>query len=181
VIAASVLGLTVAGCLWWAYFDVISLIAERVLRRAQGEARTRLARDAYSYWHLPMIAGIVLLALGLKKVLEYVSDSSHHTLSEALDPLPLAALYGGVALFLLGHVAFTFRVEHLVKVQRVVTAVVVLALIPLAAQIPALAALTLVAVILVALIALESVWFRDSRERIRHEEDDAITHLQHGG
>ena len=181
VIAASVLGLTVAGCLWWAYFDVISLIAERVLRRAQGEVRTRLARDAYSYWHLPMIAGIVLLALGLKKVLEYVSDTSHHTLSEALDPLPLAALYGGVALFLLGHVAFTYRVEHLVKVQRVVTAVLVLALIPLAAQIPALAALTLVAVILVALIALESVWFRDSRERIRHEEDDAISHLQHGG
>jgi len=68
-----------------------------------------------------------------------------------------------------------------VKVQRVVTAVVVLALIPLAAQIPALASLALVAFILVALIALESVWFRDSRERIRHEEDDAISHLQHGG
>ena len=40
-------------------------LADRRARAAtgrQGEARTRLARDAYSYLHLPMIAGIVLLA-----------------------------------------------------------------------------------------------------------------------
>ena len=69
------LGLTVAGCIWWAYFDVVALVAERVLRRAEGEERARMARDSYSYLHLPMIAGIILLALGLKKVLEYVADT----------------------------------------------------------------------------------------------------------
>lgn len=94
LVAASVLGLTVAGCLWWAYFDVVSIVAERVLRRAQGEERARLARDAYSYLHLPMVAGIVLVALGLKKVLEYVGGTSLHELSEALPLLPLGALYG---------------------------------------------------------------------------------------
>jgi low temperature requirement protein LtrA len=43
IVVASVLGLTVAGCVWWAYFDVVALMAERVLRRAQGEERARLA------------------------------------------------------------------------------------------------------------------------------------------
>ena len=126
IIVASVLGLALAGAIWWAYFDVVSLIAERVLRRSRGEARNRLARDAYSYLHLPMIAGIVLMALGLKKVLAYVAGEDGHTLSDVLPMLPLAAMYGGVALFLLAHVAFTYRVERLVKLQRVATAVLLL-------------------------------------------------------
>jgi low temperature requirement protein LtrA len=92
IVAASVLGLVVSGCLWWAYFDVVSIVAERLLRRAEGEERARLARDAYSYLHLPMIAGVILVALGMKKVLEYVGDAVHHELSEPLPILPLAAL-----------------------------------------------------------------------------------------
>ncbi|MGH2681190.1 MAG: low temperature requirement protein A, partial [Actinomycetota bacterium] len=55
IIAGSSLGLALAGCLWWVYFDVVSIVAERVLRRLQGEERARLARDAYSYLHLPMV------------------------------------------------------------------------------------------------------------------------------
>jgi low temperature requirement protein LtrA len=175
IIVASVLGLALAGAIWWAYFDVVSLIAERVLRRSRGEARNRLARDAYSYLHLPMIAGIVLMALGLKKVLAYVAGEDGHTLSDALPMLPLGAMYGGVALFLLAHVAFTYRVERLVKLQRVATAVLLLALIPVGARLPALGALAMITAIMVVMIALESVWFADSRERIRHEEDEAFS------
>ena len=78
IIVASTVGLALAAALWWAYFDVLAIAAERVLREAQGEVRTRLARDAYSYLHLPMIAGIVLVALGMEQVLEYVGDASHH-------------------------------------------------------------------------------------------------------
>jgi low temperature requirement protein LtrA len=171
IIVASVLGLTVAGCIWWAYFDVVAILAERALRRAQGEERARLARDAYSYLHLPMIAGIVLMALGLETVLEYVGDASDHTLREPLELLPLGALYLGAALYLLAHVAFTHRATHVVKVQRIVAAVVIVLLVPVAVDIPALAALGSLAAVLVALIALESVWFADARERIRHEND----------
>ena len=171
ILAASVLGLTLAGCLWWAYFDVVSLIAERVLRRAEGEARTRLARDAYSYLHLPMIAGIVLLAVGLKKVQSFVGGEGGHSLHDALPTIPLSAMYAGVALFLLAHVAFTYRVERLVKVQRVVTAALLLVLIPLAAHLPALGALGLLTGVMVVLIAAESFRFADARERIRHEDE----------
>ena len=173
IIVASTLGLTVAASLWWAYFDVLAIVAERALHRAEGEARARLARDAYSYLHLPMIAGIVLGALGLKKVLEYVSDTSHHELTEALAPVPLCAMYGGVALYLLAHVAFRFRIWHHVFAQRVVAAALVVALIPVAARMPSLAALAVLAGVLVGLIAFESLRNADFRERVRHEDDAA--------
>jgi low temperature requirement protein LtrA len=176
IIVTSVLGLTVAGCVWWAYFDVTALMAERALRRAEGEERARLARDAYSYLHLPMIAGVVLLALGLKKVLEYVGDETHHDLSEALATLPLAALFGGVALFLLSNVAFKFRTIRSVTVHRVVVAALLLALIPAAALLPALAALGLLTVVMVGLIAFEALKFAELREQVRHEEDVAAGH-----
>jgi low temperature requirement protein LtrA len=173
LIIASVLGLTLAGSLWWAYFDVVSLIAERALRRSEGVARVRLARDAYSYLHLPLIAGIVFLAVGLKKVQAYVGGDGGHSLHEVLPLLPVSAMYGGVALFLLAHVAFTYRAERIVKVQRVVTAAALVGLITLAANIPALGALVVLTAIMVLLIAAESVRFSEARERIRHEDDVA--------
>jgi low temperature requirement protein LtrA len=176
IIVASVLGLTLAGCLWWAYFDVVAIVAERALRRAQGEERARLARDSYSYLHLPMIAGILLVALGMKKVLEYVGDTSHHTLSDPLALLPLAAMYGGVALYLFAHVAFRYRNWRHVTVRRAVAAVLLIALVPLAANLPALGGLGLLTAVMVVLIALEALRFAEFRERVRHEEDAAIAH-----
>jgi low temperature requirement protein LtrA len=177
IIAASFLGLTLAGCLWWAYFDVVAIAAERALRQAQGEQRARLARDAYSYLHLPMIAGILLVALGLKKVLEYVGDASHHQLSDPLDLLPLGAMYGGVALYLLAHVAFRYRNWHHVTAQRVAVAVLLVALVPVAMDLAALAALALLTAVMLALIALEVLRFAEFRERIRHEDDVVMGQL----
>ena len=171
IVAASVLGLTLAGAIWWAYFDVVYLVAERTLRRLRGESRARLARDAYSYLHLPMIAGIVLMALGLEEVLAGVAGDGAHEIGDALATLPLVAMYSGVALFLLGHVAFTFRVERLVKVRRVIAAGLMLALIPVGLNVPALAALAMLVAVMVSLIVAETIRFAEDRERIRHEED----------
>jgi low temperature requirement protein LtrA len=171
VIGAGVLGLTVAGCIWWAYFDVVALVAERVLRKAEGEERARIARDSYSYLHFPMIAGVIVLALGLKKVMEYVADSNHHELSDALEPLPVIAMFGGVALYLLAHVAFRYRNVRSVNVQRVVVAVLLIALVPVGMQLAALGALALVAAVLVAFIVFEAIRFAEVRDRVRHEED----------
>ena len=65
VVAAAVLGIAVAGALWWLYFDVVALVAERRLANAAaGRERNQIARDSFSYLHFPMVAGIVLLALG---------------------------------------------------------------------------------------------------------------------
>jgi len=178
IIGASGLGLALAGALWWAYFDVVAIVAERILRRAEGEERARLARDSYSYLHLPMIAGVLLVALGLKKVLEYVGDASDHTLSDPLATIPLVAMYGGVALYLFAHVAFRWRNVHSVNVQRVIAAVVVLLLIWPASDLPALGALALLTAAACVLIAFEVWRFAEVRERIRHDESTAVSKLR---
>jgi low temperature requirement protein LtrA len=163
-------GLAVAGSVWWAYFDVVSIVAERQLRRLRGEERARLARDAYSYLHLPMVAGIVLLALGIEQVLEYVGESAVHDLSDPLTLLPLGALYGGAALFLIAHSAFKYRTSRHVTVRRVLVALLLAGLIPLAAELAALAALGLLTAVLVVMIASEAVRYSELREQVRHEE-----------
>jgi low temperature requirement protein LtrA len=162
VAIAAVLGIAISAALWWLYFDVVALVAERRLHNAEpGKERNEIARDSYSYLHFPMIAGIVLLAMGLKKSLEHVGDPLHVE--------PATALLGGLALYLLAHVAFRWRNVHRFSVQRVVTAVVLVALIPLAVEVPALATLGIATAVLIALIAYETVRFAELRERLRHQ------------
>jgi low temperature requirement protein LtrA len=162
VIAAAVAGVAVAAALWWLYFDVVAIVATRHLTEAKpGREQNSMARDSYSYLHLGMVAGIILLAFGIKKTLAHVG---HH-----LDVVPATALYGGIALYLLTHVAFRLRNVRTLNKQRLATAVLLLPLIALATQVPALLALTIVASVLVALIAYEAIHFADARDRIRHE------------
>jgi low temperature requirement protein LtrA len=75
LLLAAVLGVAVAVGLWWLYFDVASLAAERRLGEAHGQARVRLALEAYTYGHFPIVAGIVLAALGIEGVLAHAGDS----------------------------------------------------------------------------------------------------------
>lgn len=168
ITVGSLLGLAISGLLWWAYFDVAALAVERALAAADGERQIKIARNCYTYWHFPMIAGIIGLSLGLKKVLYYVGDSSHHVLTDALYGIPLFALYGGVALFLFGLVGGKAYATGEVTVSRVVAIVVLLALIPLAAALPALAALALLCAVLVLLIGWETIRFAAPRDEIRH-------------
>ena len=136
IIVGATVGLALAACLWWAYFDVLAIAAEAVLRDAEGEVRTRLARDAYSYLHLPMIAGIVLVALGVEHVLEIVGDADHHELSDPLATVPLVAMYGGAALYLLGQVAFKYRNWQTLSKPRLIASAGILVLIPATAAAP---------------------------------------------
>ena len=112
---------------------------DRAVRRTRtgaepAETRPKLARDAYTFLHLPMVAGIVLLALGLKKVLEYVGDTEHHHLDDPLKGVGLFALFFGVVLYLLGHVGFKRRTVHQVGVSRLITAALALIAVPLMAK-----------------------------------------------
>jgi low temperature requirement protein LtrA len=162
VVIAAVLGMVVAAALWWAYFDVVAIIAARRLARAhEGRERNEIARDSYSYLHLPMVAGIALIAVGLKR-----------TLLDVDDPLKLvvaAALLGGAAVYLLAHVAFRLRNMRTLSTRRLVAAIVLLALVPAGATLPALATLGILAAVLVALIVYEALRYADVRERVRHQ------------
>jgi glucan phosphoethanolaminetransferase (alkaline phosphatase superfamily) len=114
------------------------------------------------------VAGIVFLALGLKKVIASVADTEHHNLTDPLTGIPLLALYGGVVLYLLAHVAFRLRNVRSLNRQRAVTVGVLVALVPVAWQLPALASLGLLAAVLVALIGYESTVHAEARRAIRH-------------
>ena len=112
----------VAASLWWIYFDISALHAHRALDAEPEETSAQFARDAYSFLHLPLLIGIVLTALGLKKVLEYVGDTDAHDLGDPLKGVALLALYGGVFVYLLGHVAFRWRTMQQVTPGRLVAA-----------------------------------------------------------
>jgi low temperature requirement protein LtrA len=144
-------------------------VAERALADELDGDRPRLARDAYSFLHLPLITGVILLALGMKKLLENVGDTEHHDLAYPLTGIGLYALYGGVSLYLVSHAAFKLRATHILSVQRLVAAAMVLALLPLGAQLPALGALVVLTAVVVGLVAFEAIRFAEDRERIRHE------------
>ena len=162
VIVAALLGLTVAAALWWAYFDVVAIVAERRLHELQGSAQLAMARDSYSYLHLPMVAGIILFAVGVKKTLGDVG--------EPLKLVPAVALCGGIALYLVAHVLFRLRNVRSLSLRRVVVSAALLALIPLAVEIAALATLALVALLCVGLIAYEAIRYADARDRVRHAQ-----------
>jgi low temperature requirement protein LtrA len=159
VIVAVVLGIALAAALWWAYFDLVRLTAEHRLSEARGEERARLARDAYSLLHLPMVAGIIFAALGIKQTLAHVGDP--------LGTIPAVALCGGVALYLLGHNAFRLREEGSVSVPRLVVAVLCCVLIPVAKSVPSLITLAVLALLLCALAAFETATSREFRRELR--------------
>jgi len=169
IILASLLGLVLSSALWWAYFDVSALLGEHALANEPVKTRARLARNAYSYAHMPLLLGIVLVALGLKEVLLYVSDSSHHSLTDPLPTVALAALAGGAIIYLLGHVLFKWLTVHTVSVVRLAAAGALLAVAPLIAGLPAVAELAVVAFIVAFAVLIESVVFAESRRKIRAE------------
>jgi low temperature requirement protein LtrA len=176
IVAASALGLTVAGAMWWAYFDVTSLLAERALAASRGHHRTKMAQVAYTFLHLPMVVGVIVVALGLKKILGYVGGQHGHTMADPLYGVPLVALYGGAAMYLLALVAFKRRTIGQVSWVRLGVAVGLLVAIPLMAMAPALVTLTLLALVLAALIAYETRMYAELRGQVRHEQ-----HGEHPG
>ncbi len=165
VITAAVLGVGLASALWWIYFDVVALVTERRLILAgEGRERNALARDSYSYLHYPMVAGIVLVALGLEATVAHVGAP--------LDAVHAFALLGGTAIYLLAHVALRLRNARTLNVQRLVVALVLFALIPAAVHVDALLTIAVINVLLWAMIIYETVHVYDERRyRLRHGLD----------
>ena len=163
VIAAAVLGMAVACALWWAYFDVSALAAgQRLAHEESVPVRNRLARDGFSYLHLPMVAAIVLIALGMKTTLAHVGDP--------LGWETATALVGGTALYLLAHVGFKLRALGTLSVHRLVAAVALVAFVPLARELEPLLTVTVVAAVLWSTIGLEAARYAEARREIREAE-----------
>jgi low temperature requirement protein LtrA len=159
VILAAVLGLVVVTSFWLAYFDFFTIRAQQLLADRSGAPQIALARDVYTYLHLPMVAGIVLFAFAMKTTLAHVGND--------LTTVPAIGLCIGPALYLLAYVALRVRVSRSLGGGRLVAGLACVALLPVALVVPALAALALVAAVWVALHAYELIWWRDVRAKTR--------------
>ena len=115
--------------LWWVYFDQEAAAEEAALVAAEGPARSRLARDVYSYLHIPLVLGIVFAAVGLHEALVHPGDP--------LDPVFAACFAGGVALYLGGLAAIRVRRGALPGVPCVAALVVALVMIPVGREVDA--------------------------------------------
>jgi low temperature requirement protein LtrA len=160
LIGAAALGVVIASALWWAYFDWMAIHAEQVFRETHGDDRARMARDAFSYLHVPLVAGIILVALGIKKTLEDVDAP--------LETVPTVALLAGIALYLVGHVAFRLRLHSGLGRGRLTAAVVSVVLIPPALEVEsAIGVLGIAAAVSSALICYEVIRFAEARAMVR--------------
>lgn len=161
VIVAAVLGIAVIAALWWLYFDVLASYVEQVLHGVRGSARIPVARDIYTFLHLPLVAGVILFSLGLERLLGAVSA---HTSTGGLNVL---SLFGGVIVYVLASVAIEARASGRVDPVIVATAVLLLILVPVANHVPALAGLALLTVVVVALVVAQLLTKREVRRRVR--------------
>jgi low temperature requirement protein LtrA len=163
----AVLGVALAAAMWWIYFDVVALVSARRLGEAEeGRVRNELARDSYSYVHLGMVAGIVLVAFGLK------TSIAHY--DENLGAVPALGLLGGTAVYLFGLVGFRYRHVQTINRQRLGLGIVLLILIPVAPALPAIVSLAIAVVLIWAMIAYEHRGYGEGRDRLRHEA--AVSH-----
>ena len=157
--AARLLAIVVAvigtAAFWWLYFDYVARIAGRRLQAADDAGR--LARDAFSYIHIPMVAGIIVAAVGDELVIAHPG--------EELSAAGLACVAGGPAIYLLGHVALRLRMAGSISRKRLAAAGACVVVGVAAAPLPGLAVSAMVAGVLVALIAAEAHSGRRSRMR----------------
>lgn len=148
-VLVAVLALCVAYYLWWFYFAGDDSRAERVLEDiTDPKRRARLGLNAWGYAHYVMLLGIVILAVGIKKMVGHAFEELHWDAALALS--------GGVALYLLGHAAF-LMLTHLRGVyHRLAAAALVMAVIPLGHMV-AIVQLAAIVVIMAATAIIEDV------------------------
>ncbi len=163
IAGAATLGIAAVCAMWWMYFDIVAIVSARRLAEApEGKVQNELARDSYGYIHFLMVAGIILFALGLKKTIGAPEDS--------LKEVPAFALLGGVAVYLLGLVAFRWRHVHTLNRRRLGLALLLFALIPLAVEISAIAILAILNGLIWTVVFYETRGYGEGRRRVRHAD-----------
>jgi low temperature requirement protein LtrA len=143
--------------LWWLYFDYVARIAERRLELAAD--RTTLARDAFTYLHVAIVAGVILSAVGDELVIAHPTD--------VLPGAEVATVVAGPALYLLAHVALRLRMTGTISVKRLSGALACVAVGGVGTFVPGLVVLALLVTVLVAVIAAEQL--AAARRRARGE------------
>jgi low temperature requirement protein LtrA len=154
-VAAFAVAFLGSAALWWLYFNYAARVAERRLELA--ENRTVMARDAYTYLHVVLVAGIVVTAVGDELAIAHPSDG--------LPAREVAAIVAGPAIYLLGQALFRLRMAGTISTKRLGGAIACVAAAGVGAFAPALVLAALVTAILVAVIVSEQVATARRRRR----------------
>jgi low temperature requirement protein LtrA len=149
VLAALGVALLASTALWWVYFSQFAARVARLIARSAADEVGQLGRDVYTYLHLPIVAGIVLTAVGIEIVIGHPGDR--------LYAAGAVVTLGGPAVYLLGMMASTVRIGRRPSWLQAVAVALLLAAIYPAAHVSGLIVLTFVSVVLVALAAAEEI------------------------
>jgi low temperature requirement protein LtrA len=145
VVLCLVVAFVEAAALWWLYFGATTEHARASIITHKDPGR--LARDAYTYFHLPIVAGIIAIAVANDLLITEPHD--------APDAIGVAMILGGPALYLLGEILFDWRVTGATNAPRAVVVGLLVALVPVAGRVSVLALSLIVASLLLALAAWE--------------------------
>jgi len=156
-IAAFVVAFLGSVALWWIYFERSEEAAHETI--SSSEDPGRLARSAYTYFHIPLIAGII--AVAASDELAVAHPGEHGT------PASIALTLGGLALFLAGHALFKWGVFGVFSRSHAVAIAVLAVLIPVGFAIPTLALSGLGGLIVVGLAVWETVAYRGVVDSLR--------------
>ncbi len=154
-VLAFALAFLATAALWWLYFDYVARIAQRRLELAP--SRTVAARNGYTYLHVVLVAGIILVAVG--------DDFVISRPSEELAAAEVAAVVAGPAVYLLGHALFRLVMAGSVSSKRLLGALACVAVAALAPVVPALGLEALVAAVLAGVVVSEQAAARRRRRR----------------
>jgi low temperature requirement protein LtrA len=147
LITAVTLTLAITIGMWWTYFDRFAATAEERLRAHHDPVLA--AADGYSYLHLLIVAGIITFAVGVRVLVTQVGSP--------LASAPRLALCGGVALYLVGHAAFRWRLAGALEREKLAVAAALLVVYAVGGGLAAWLLAAVVAALLVALCAVETV------------------------
>jgi low temperature requirement protein LtrA len=132
--------------LWWLYFGAATERTRDAMRKCQDPGR--LARDAYTYLHVPIVAGIIAVSVGNDLLIAGPDDAVHG--------VGLAVVLGGPVLFLVGESLFRMRVMgNQANAKRLAVAALLLLLTPVGARVSAVALSSTVAAVLIGLVLWE--------------------------
>ena len=116
VLVVGFLAVAITCTLWWTYFPVAKPELEASLARAEGPARARMARDAFSFAHFPMLCGVIAYAVAVEAAIAHPADP--------LGDAERLALALGLFLFVGGLAVALWRASCSIRISRVAVSVV---------------------------------------------------------
>ncbi len=159
-IIAIVIGFTIACSLWWAYFHRAAGVIEHAMVSAIGREPGRIARDAYSLLHYPLVVGIIFYSLAAEEIVAHPD--------EPLEQFGRFALSLGVSLALLAVAASVYRVSRRIPTVRMGSAVVIMGIGAVAGSWDSVIFAVAIAAVVVASLTWTQLhpWQDDAVERV---------------